>query len=239
MHAAAGVRDAEQLERALHRAVLAEAAVQRDEHAVEALAISASRPRSRGSNGVRVHAALRAAPRAPSLPLISEISRSAERPPSSTATLPKLAPALIMSRSPMMRTSRLELDAELLRAPPLRTCSISASMSAGAARRRGLTMKFACFSEIRAPPIAWPLSPQASISRAAWSPGGLRNTEPAFGWLSGWVAMRRASSSLIRARDAAPSPRGEARTTPRDEPLVGRRCRPPRLQRARGGSRSS
>ena len=36
--AAAGVRNAERLERALHRAVLAEAAVQRDEHAREAVA---------------------------------------------------------------------------------------------------------------------------------------------------------------------------------------------------------
>ena len=67
-------------------------------------------------------------------------------------------------------------------------------------------MKFACSSDTRAPPIAWPFRPAASISRAAWSPGGLRNTLPAFGSESGCVAMRRASSSLIRARADSASP---------------------------------
>ena len=69
-------------------------------------------------------------------------------------------------------------------------------------------MKFACISDTRAPPIAYPLRPQASMRRAAWSPGGLRNTLPAFGIASGCDAMRRASSSLMRARAFAASPGG-------------------------------
>ena len=60
-----------------------------------------------------------------------------------------------------------------------------------------LTMKFACISETRAPPIrVAPSSPHDSMSRAAWSPGGLRNTLPAFDSPSGCVATRRASNSL-------------------------------------------
>ena len=67
-------------------------------------------------------------------------------------------------------------------------------------------MKLACFSETRAPPRSKPFRPQDSIRRAAWSLGGLRNTLPALGSDSGCVAMRRASSSFMMAREVAPSP---------------------------------
>ena len=90
-----------------------------------------------------------------------------------------------------------------------RTWAISASMSAARPAPRGLTMKFACFSDTRTPPRAKPLRPQLSISRAAWSPGGLRKTLPALGSDSGCAAMRRASRSLMRARAAAASPSGK------------------------------
>jgi hypothetical protein len=46
-------------------------------------------------------------------------------------------------------------------------------------------MKLACFSLIAAPPTRVPFRPQASMSRPAESPGGLRKTLPALGWLSG------------------------------------------------------
>ena len=46
----------------------------------------------------------------------------------------------------------------------------------------GLTMKFACFSDTRAPPIAKPLRPAAlDQPRRMIAVGGLRNTLPAFG----------------------------------------------------------
>ena len=48
-----------------------------------------------------------------------------------------------------------------------RASAISASMSEARALPLGLTMKFACFSEMRAPPISRPYSPAASIRRAA------------------------------------------------------------------------
>jgi len=51
-------------------------------------------------------------------------------------------------------------------------------------------MKFACRVLTLAVPIRSPLSPAASISRPAWSPGGLRKTLPAFWSASGWVATR-------------------------------------------------
>ena len=87
-----------------------------------------------------------------------------------------------------------------------RTWAISASMSDARARAPGLTMKFACISDTLAPPIAWPFRPAASISRAAWSPGGLRNTLPALGIDSGCDAIRFASSSRMRARAFVASP---------------------------------
>ena len=58
-------------------------------------------------------------------------------------------------------------------------------------------MKFACFSDTCAPPIRVPFKPAASIRRAAWSPGGLRNTEPALGKSSGWVATRSAGQESL------------------------------------------
>ena len=57
-HAAAGVGDAHHLERALHRAVLAEATVQRDEGAREALALEVEEVALGRIEGVRVDALL-------------------------------------------------------------------------------------------------------------------------------------------------------------------------------------
>src|SRR5262249_3634247 len=48
-----------------------------------------------------------------------------------------------------------------------RASAIGASISEARALPLGLTMKFACFSEMRAPPISRPFSPAASIRRAA------------------------------------------------------------------------
>ena len=48
-----------------------------------------------------------------------------------------------------------------------------------------LTMKLACLSLIAAPPRRVPFRPQASMSRPAESPGGLRKKLPALGLLSG------------------------------------------------------
>ena len=48
-------------------------------------------------------------------------------------------------------------------------------------RRSSAWKKLACLSDTTAPPTRRPLSPAASMSRPAESPGGLRNTEPAFG----------------------------------------------------------
>ena len=84
-------------------------------------------------------------------------------------------------------------------------------------------MKLACFVETCAPPTVKPLSPHDSISRAAWSPGGLRKTLPALGRLSGCVATRRSSSAFMRAIAVAPSPGANAKV-PRDEPLLARRA---------------
>ena len=68
-----------------------------------------------------------------------------------------------------------------------------------------LTMKFACFSEIAAPPILRPLSPAASIRRPAESPGGLRNALPAEGIPSGWCSRRHFRISSRRPAIVAAS----------------------------------
>ncbi len=116
-------------------------------------------------------------------------------------------------RSPTARSA-------LMRPPPSRTsrrrtrsrrrarCRAARATSArtGSTRRRtsvavpfwSLTMKLACFSDTTAPPIRRPLSPAASISRPAESPGGLRKTLPADGMPSGWCAWRQRRISSRR-----------------------------------------
>ena len=87
-HAAAGVGQAEQLERALHAAVLAARSVQRDEGAIEALRCAA-RPAARRADPRHAHRCRGACSAASTAaPDISEISRSVDAPPNSTATLP-------------------------------------------------------------------------------------------------------------------------------------------------------
>ena len=87
-HAAAGVRQPEEIQRALQRAVFAARAVQRDEHALElAREQLAERLVARIERGARRHRASASAARQ-ALPDFSEISRSLEVPPNSTATRP-------------------------------------------------------------------------------------------------------------------------------------------------------
>ena len=173
-HAAAGVRDPQRLERALHGAVLAEAAVQRDEHAVEALALELDRSRSAGSNACASTPFSRSA-FSTALPDRNEISRSDDGPPISTATLPNslIVAAAVPGNArcvpawlPDDAHFGLEVDAGLRthRCANVRDQRLDVG---GARAPPGLTMKFACFSDTRAPPIARPLRPQASISRAA------------------------------------------------------------------------
>src|SRR6185369_4868278 len=89
------------------------------------------------------------------------------------------------------------------------TCSISHSMSAALAAPPGLTMKLACFSEMRAPLRSSFFRPLDWIRRAAVLPSdGLRNTLPAFGSCSGCVARRLVSSAFMISRDSSRSPSG-------------------------------
>src|SRR5437660_635954 len=201
-HARSGVGDSEELERALDRAVLAVAAVQRDKDAVEPLFDKCLESPLLGIECVRIDTFF--------LQSGQDHCAALERNGSLRGTpahhhgdLSKVARP--HAASPMILTSGTS-SMPNRSFTALRACSISASMSEARAFPFGLTMKFACFSEIRAPPISWPLSPQASIRRAAYFPGGLRNTEPAFGSSRGCSAIRFASSSLMRARARFSSP---------------------------------
>ena len=98
---------------------------------------------------------------------------------------------------------------------PVRASTVACTWSTSVSRSAAVagpvfTMKLACFGDTCAPPMVKPFRPHASMSRAAWSPSGLRKTLPALGWLSGWVATRRARSSRMRAMAAALSPAGNA-----------------------------
>lgn len=90
------------------------------------------------------------------------------------------------------------------RATVSRARSISRSTSRAVAPP-WFTMKFACTVEISAAPSRAPLSPAASISRPAKSPGGFRNTDPQLGTSVGCAACRRASSRSISACTASRS----------------------------------
>ncbi len=72
-------------------------------------------------------------------------------------------------------------------------------------------------------PSRCPFRPAASMSRPAWSPGGLRKVEPQVGQPSGWVRLRWAMSASMAARLAATSP--------------WRRRKVTRVTTERGGSR--
>ena len=120
---------------------------------------------------------------------------------------------------------RHELDAGLARRPRRGRRSTRRRTSA-AVPFWSLTMKFACFSETAAPPIRRPLSPAASISRPAESPGGLRNALPADGSPSGWCACRQRRISSRRALIVAGVGRLEAERRARARSSPGWRLEP-------------
>ena len=176
-HAASGIGHSEHFQCALDSAVLAARSMQRDPHAhrirVRASADSGS---SRGSTPVastprRCRAASTARPE------ISEISRSAEPPPSSTATFPKSLASVMrfilesscdeihrsLSDNPVLPDS----GAGPAGAPPAPAPLRSAASMSRAVAAPSLRMKLACFVDTTAPPMRRPLSPEASISRAA------------------------------------------------------------------------
>jgi hypothetical protein len=103
----------------------------------------------------------------------------------------------------------------------------SAIRCRSARRALGIDDEVGVLPDTRAPPRSRPFSPQASISRAAWSPAGLRNTLPALGKESGCEAMRFSSSSLMRAREAVPSPLRRSNQAPANHSSAPRR--PPTL----------
>ncbi len=109
-HAGAGVGNAQQLQRSLHRAVFTEAAMQGDKAAGKALGFQARtglarRDRMRGHPPL-AHARRPARP----CPDIRETSRSDERPPISTATLPKAAAWIIFHCFVLITQSNMRLQ---------------------------------------------------------------------------------------------------------------------------------
>src|SRR5581483_6952370 len=186
-HARSRVRQAEQLERTLQRSVLAVPTMERYERAVEARGDQLIQPAVAGIERMRVDAlsAQRREHHAPAVERHLALGRPAAEQNGDLSEIGGFhfgSPMILTSGSRSMPCRRMT---------SARACSIRRSISAARAPPSGLTMKFACFSEMRAPPTAKPLRPQASMRRAAWSPSGLRNTEPAFGSPSGCVAMRR------------------------------------------------
>ena len=232
--AAAGVGDAQHLERALHRAVLAEAAVQRDEGAREALALQVEELALLRVEGVRVHALLAQRRRARALPEMSEISRSAEGPPIRTATLPRArGSAMVASRVGRRCAPRARARRRCVACTVACTCSIT-RLDVG--RRRAAEVHDEV-GVLRARPArrprVKPLSPHDSMSRAAWSPGGLRKTLPALGWLErlgGHALHEQRLHARHRRRLVA---RRRRRRSRRDEPLLAAA-----RAGARAGSRS-
>ena len=172
--AAAGVRNAQRLQRALHRAVLAEAAVQRDEHALEAVALQVEElalGRIERDARRRPCCAARRPPRCPTA------ARSRARPTGRPA-----ARRLCRNRSGRGSCRRLagaavslshdahfglELDAGAARQRRARTCAISVSMSRRAAAARRIDDEVrVLFRHARAADRE-ALEAAASISRAA------------------------------------------------------------------------
>ena len=88
------------------------------------------------------------------------------------------------------RVSGSQVDAGVGRARAPATSPMSARTSS-ARPPSSAWMKLACLVDTAAVPCRRPLPPAASMRRPAESPGGLVNTEPAFG-PPGWLARRQA-----------------------------------------------
>src|SRR5207248_5505376 len=142
---AAGVRDAERFQRALHGPVFAETSVQRDEHAIEAVLLQLEQIAYGRIEWIRVDAFL--AQRAEHGIAGQERNFALRR-----RTAHQHGDfSEVVHGSPMIRTSGSRSTPVCARTVP-RTCAMSASISAALARPSGLMMKFACISETRAPP---------------------------------------------------------------------------------------
>src|SRR5690606_31383643 len=153
---AAGIRNAEQVERPLDRAVLAAATVQGDEGAHITLALEVFERTFGRIEGVGIHArALQRGEHGPAA-LKRHLTlrrRSAEQNSHLAESLPAQAstPALPSSFCPTMRTSHSSATPNFC----ITTAwiwPISISISLAFATPCGLTMKLACFSETCAPP---------------------------------------------------------------------------------------
>src|SRR6185436_20505022 len=186
-HAAAGVRQSEEFQRALQGAVLAAGSMQRDEHPVELarhqfgqrLFLRVERMRvdaalqQRGETGIarlqRDLALARGATQqqrhAPELARIGDVTDDF-----------RVVSQAHQSGSPTVRNSGTSFT------PDWRStsCWISATRrsTSAAVADSTFTRKLACLGETMMSPMRVPLRPAASIRRAAWSPFGLVKVEP-------------------------------------------------------------
>src|SRR5213593_1884307 len=121
----------------------------------------------------------------------------AERSPMSASAAARLLGELrpLGIYSPMIRISFSSVTEKCV-CTRSRVRSMSATMSAAVAPPR-LTMKLACFEEISAPLTRLPLRPHFSIIRAATSPGGFFQTQPAEASASGCVDFLTLSRCFI------------------------------------------
>ena len=241
MHAAAGVGNAEILERALQRAVLAARPVQRDPDALDARARAArASGRSRGSKAMRIDAAALRAPPAPRCRDSSEISRSLESPPSSTATRPNSRRLAARAASCAHRRAASWRPRRISAPRSRRRCALRAR-----ARRRARAATVACTCRISCSrslargmavvddEVGVLLRHRRIADAIALEPGGL---DQARGVIAGRVGEHRAAAPLadrLRRRCAAqqrahavarcPAPRLEVQLRG-EEPLLARRA---------------
>ena len=156
-HAAARVADAQRLERALHGAVLAEAAVQRDEHARRSRRGASSHSVAlRRVERVRVDALV--AQRGQHGVAGQERDLALRRRARPSAPRPCRIRSWLIARPPFAATPTMRTSGS--RSTPVRCADRRRARARSALRCRrrfaapsGLTMKFACFSDTRAPPI--------------------------------------------------------------------------------------
>src|SRR6516165_8523720 len=175
-HAASGVGNAQVLERALERPVLAPRAVERDPDALEARDEQVrerliARIEGEGLDTARLEGFQHGVAREERDLALAGITAVEHRHAAELARIADSSqpPGLVGERhlqgTPTMRTSGCSAT-PWTRATVSRTCPMRCSRSAALAWP-WLMMKFACFCDTEAPPMRKPLSPAASMRRAA------------------------------------------------------------------------
>ncbi len=140
---------------------------------------------------------------------------SAGARPAGEENAPSVCPGRLAALRPLIPPFDLFLELDLGR--PITLVLVLHQRATITSPARGVpscTMKFACTSDTRAPPIRKPLNPSPSMILPADSPGGFLKIQPALLTPTGWVFFRSLNCLSMSPRMAAGSSSSSRRRHP-------------------------